>query len=116
MPALKDKAITLLGSANKILNAGATIFTTPPGKSTVLTHVTISNPAASIAAATSINFGVYGGTSQVINCSGVTATGMCLASAFSGAGTIATANTAIALAVTTGAAQTADIRIFGYTY
>ena len=56
MAALKEKADTLLGSATISLATGAavTLFTTPVGKVTRITHAVIRDYATSIAAATSV--------------------------------------------------------------
>ena len=62
MPALKEKAITLLGSNAAVnFNAAAAyaIFTVPPGKVARVTHVIVRDTTGSLAACTSIKFGTY---------------------------------------------------------
>jgi len=61
MPALKDKALSLLGSLAVLSTAGSpavTIFTTPPGKVTRISHIVVRDPTATMGAgATDIKFG-----------------------------------------------------------
>jgi hypothetical protein len=59
MAALKEKAMTLLGSATVSMQTGAgaqTIFTVPPNKIARISHVVVRDPTASLSGATVINF------------------------------------------------------------
>lgn len=120
MPALKDKAVSLLGSLAGVdmkTAASTTIFTTPAGKVTRISHAVIRDTTASLA----------GGTSYTIT--GLRAAFSLAALVTAGTGSVhvraadlaeqaeVAASTAVQLTVTTGAtaAGTATVDIFGYT-
>ncbi len=56
----KEKTISLLGSATVDLQTGdskSTVYTVPPGKKAIITHVIIRNPTASLNAGTDYDIG-----------------------------------------------------------
>jgi hypothetical protein len=124
MPALKDKAISLLGSATIDMKTAATttIYTTPSGKVTRITYVVFRDPTASMAGGTSYNITNW---VQAFDLSNITTanTGYGVLYAETSAAkkpaqyTEIAANTAVQLTVTTGttAACNATIDVFGYT-
>lgn len=81
MPALKEKAISLLGSA-AINCADAdkasgpyTIFTVPLGKLARITHVVVRNPTASMAGGTDFKFGTGFRNNAAVDLSSLTTLG-----------------------------------------
>jgi hypothetical protein len=124
MPSLKDKSISLLGSFTGSIATGAnpTLFTTPAGKVTRITHIVFRDPSATAAAATNISCTGFPGTISLANL--ITAnTGYVCVGADSAAatpqtpvqGTEIAAATAVVLTTTTGAAITVTVDVFGYT-
>lgn len=120
MAALKDKAITLLGSLSGVdmkTAASTTIFTTQAGKVTRITHVVVRDASASLAGGTSYSVTNFRQTFSLANL--VTAgTGYLVVQATDLTQyTEIAAATAVQLTVTTGstAAATATIDIFGFT-
>ena len=118
MPALKDKAISLLGSAvtTSTLAGTGTIFTTPPGKITRVTQITIMNPGASLVTVTAINFGAYFNSGANFNLSAVTGgiTDYMVLNPTLKATEIP-ASTAFQMVVVSGAATTMDVNVWGFT-
>lgn len=125
MAALKDKAMTLLGSASLTMTTGVggTIYTTPVGKVTRITHVVFRDPSATMAAGTNMSINGFPGTISLVNLitanTGYVVFGASVAAASPAAplqGTELAALTAVALTVTTGAAAgTCVVDVFGYT-
>lgn len=124
MSLLRDKAITLLGTFTGSIATGAnpTLFTTPLGKVTRITHLVFRDPSASAAAATNLTCTGFPGSISLANL--VTAnTGYVVAGAAAAAGAPQTptqgteiaAATAVVLTTTTGAAVTVTVDVFGYT-
>lgn len=120
MAALKEKAITLLGSVAGVdmkTAASTTIFTVPVGKTAVITHVIVRTPSASLAGGTSYSVTNF---RQTFSLAGLTTT----TGYFIVQGTdltlwtVTAAGTAVQFTVTTGStgAATATIDIFGYLY
>lgn len=119
MPALKDKAASLLGSATIDMKTAAstTIFTTPAGKVTYISHAVVRDPTASLAGGTSYTIT---GLRAAFSLANVTddLTGYCVVRAADLAEqTEVAASTAVQLTVTTGstAAANATIDVFGHT-
>lgn len=119
MAALKEKAITLLGSASGVdmkTAASTTIYTTPTGKVTRITHAIIRDYSASLAGGTSYTItGLRAAFS--LNAYTTANTGYAdIRQADLVESTEIAASTAVQLTVTTGstAACTATIDIFGY--
>ena len=81
MPALKEKAISLLGTALWTAASGAagsaTAFTCPPGKLARVTHVTVFRPTASLAALGVVNFGSFFNSGVTTSLVSLTATTNC---------------------------------------
>ncbi len=127
MAALKDKALTLLGSATVDIHpaASTTIFTTPIGKVTRISHIILRDPQASLAAATDLKFGTGFRNNAAVDVSSLTTTGtdyIVLQNATAAGSdqkcTEIAAGTAFQVTVTTGAtANPANVTIdvFGYT-
>ena len=129
MPALKDKAISLLGSLAVLSTAGSppvTIFTTPPGKVTYITHIVVRDPTASMAAggATDIKFGTGFRNNVGVDLQTLTTANtdyiVLMNQAAAGTAVKCTeiaASTAFVVTFTTGttAACTATYDVFGYT-
>ena len=126
MPALKDKALTLLGSAAIDCNAAATttIFTTPVGKVTRISHIIVRDPTASMAGGTDFKFGTGFRNNAAVDLSSLTggATDYIVLINATAAGadqkcTEIAAGTAFELTITTGTtgACTATFDVFGYT-
>jgi hypothetical protein len=126
MPALKDKALALLGSATVDMKTAAatTIFTTPVGKVTRITHVVVRDPTASMAGGTDFKFGTGFRNNAAVDLSSLTTAStdyiVLLNATNAGADQKSTeiaAITAFAITVTTGttAACNATIDVFGYT-
>jgi hypothetical protein len=120
MPSLKDKSDALLGSLSAVdmkTAATTTLFTTPVGKVTRITHVVIRDASASLAGGTSYSFTSWVQTVSLANL--ITAnTGFLVIAAVSGTQyTELAASTAFQLTVTTGStlAATASIDVFGFT-
>lgn len=123
MSLLNDKAITLLGSKASVdmkTAASTTIYTTPTGKMTRITHMVVRDASATLAGGTS--YALTGFLSGFSLATLVTAnTGFVVVS--NGATTAPTecaevaAATNISFTVTTGStgAATATIDVFGYT-
>lgn len=127
MAALKEKGIALLGSASGVdmkTAASTTIFTTPVGKVTRVTHVIVRDASGTLAGGTSYSFTNFAQTVDLSNL--ITAnTGYCIIGGQTTAGGTApkpvqyteiAAGTAFQITVTTGAtsAATASIDVFGY--
>ena len=126
MPALKDKALTLLGSAtiDSKTVASTTIFTTPVGKVTRISHVIVRDPTASMAGGTDFKFGAGFRNNAAVDLSSLTTLGtdymVLLNATAAGADQKCTeiaAATALALQVVTGTTATcsATYDVFGYT-
>lgn len=130
MPSLKDKAITLLGSATVAVGSAqngvsTTIFTSASGKVTRPTHVIARDPTASLAGASSLSFTGFAALVDLTNL--VTAnTGYCIISEQTTAGGTApkpvqytelAANTPFQVTVNTGSTLAANVTfdVFGYT-
>lgn len=119
MAALKDKAITLLGSLSGVdmkTAASTTIFTTPTGKVTRIAFVVVRDTSASLAGGTSYSFTNF---RQAVDLSSLTTAGtdyIVLDGNNVKYSEIA-GGTAFQITVTTGAtaAGTATIDVFGYT-
>ena len=119
MPALKDKAISLLGSLSGVdmqAAASTTIFTTPVGKVTRITHVVVRDPSATLTGGTSFSFTNF---RQAVDLSSLTTAGTdyIVLDGNNVKYTELAAATAFQITVTTGAtgAATATIDVFGYT-
>lgn len=126
MPALKDKALSLLGSATIDAKTAATtvIFTTPVGKITRISHIIVRNPTASMAGGTDFKFGTGFRNNAAVDLSSLTTSGtdyIVLQNATSAGSdqkcTEVAASTAVSLVVTTGttAVCNATFDVFGYT-
>lgn len=130
MPALKDKALTLLGSASvNVAEADKasgpyTIFTTPVGKVTRISHIVVRNPTASMAGGTDFKFGTAFRNNAAVDLSTLTTAGtdyiVLINATAAGADQKCTeiaAATVLAVDVDTGttAACTATFDVFGYT-
>ena len=127
MPLLADKGIALLGSLSGVdmkTAATTTIFTTPSGKVTRITHVVIRDQTASLAGGTDYKFGTGFRNNAAVDLSSMTTANtdyMILANQTAAGNdqkcTEIAAVTAFAITVTTGAtaAGTATIDVFGYT-
>jgi hypothetical protein len=119
MASLKDKSIALLGSAviDMKTAASTTIFTTPIGKVTRITHVVVRDATASLAGGTSYSITNFRQTFSLAALITL-ATGYLVVQATDLTQFTETAEaTAIQLTVTTGstAAANATIDVFGYT-
>ena len=127
MANLKDNAITLLGSlAATSVATGAgptTIFTTPAGKVTRITHIIVYNPSGSCATATDLKFGTGFRNNVAVSIAALTTanTGFMVLNNTAAAGDdlmaieIA-AGTTVQVTVATGAAGvTASFDVFGFT-
>jgi hypothetical protein len=122
MPALKDKAITLLATStalNTQTAAGAqTIFTTPLGKVTRIHTIVVRDPTASMVGATSLTFGTGWRNNGANDVSTMTTSGtdyMVLANTTKS--TEIAAGTAFQMTPGTGTAgaSTCIFDVFGYT-
>jgi hypothetical protein len=119
MAALKENAVTKLGSAVIDMKTAATttIFTVPIGKTCVITHVIVRNPSATLAGGTSYSITNF---RQAFSLNGLTAT----TGYFIVQGTdltlwtVTASGVAVQLTVTTGStgAATATVEVFGYLY
>ena len=118
MPALKDKAITLLGTATVDVKTAAstTIFTTPVGKVTRIAFVVVRDPTASMAGGTSYSFTSWRQTVDLSSLTTANTDYICLDGNNVKYTEIA-ASTNFQITVTTGstAACNATIDVFGYT-
>jgi len=125
MPALKDCALTLLGSKaiDSQTAATTTIFTTPIGKVTRITHIVVRDPTASMAGGTDFKFGTGFRNNAAVDLSSLTGGAtdyiVLINATVAGADQKCTeiaAGTAVALVVTTGTtgACTATYDVFGY--
>ena len=119
MAALKDKALSLLGSLAGVdmkTAASTTIFTTPIGKVTRISHVVVRDTTASLAGGTSYSFTNF---RQAVDLSSLTtpATDYIVLDGNNAKYTEIAAGTPFQITVTTGAtaAGTATIDVFGYT-
>lgn len=120
MPALKDKAVTLLGSATVNMQNGAgaqTIFTTPIGKITRILAVVVRDPTATLAGGTDFDFTQW---RQTVDLSGLTGGATNYRVLFAADNTSyveLAAGTAFQITPSTGAtgAASATIDVFGYT-
>jgi len=126
MPALKDKALSLLGSATVDMKTAATttLFTTPVGKVTRISHIVVRDPTASMAGGTDFKFGTGFRNNAAVDLSSLTTANtdyIVLANATAAGNdqkcTEIAAATAFAVTVTTGttAVCNATIDVFGYT-
>lgn len=120
MPALKDKALTLLGSALIHCQAGdgaQTIFTTPIGKVTRITHVVVRDATGSFAGGTDFDFTSWLQSVDLSGMTGGAALYRVLNATHNTDFTELAAGTAFQVTPSTGA--TADIDatfdVFGYT-
>lgn len=116
----KTVALSLLGSVAGVdmkTSASTTLFTVPPGKTAVISHVIVRNPSASLAGGTSYSFTNW---RQTVDLSAMTggATRYFEIDANNANYAILTAGTNFQITVTTGAsaAGTATIDVFGYFY
>jgi len=119
MARLKDKAISLLGSATIDMKTAATttIFTTDVGKVTRITHVVVRDATASLAGGTSYSITNFRATFSLANLI-TSGTGYLVIQATDLTQyTETAAATAIQLTVTTGStlAANATLDCFGYT-
>ena len=119
MPALKMKALTLLGSASLVITTGGalTLYTTPPGKLTRISHIVARNPTASCTGATQIRFGTGFNNNGNNDISTMTTSGtdyMVLANTLKS--TEIAASTAVQMTPTTGTigACTVTFDVFGF--
>jgi hypothetical protein len=120
MPSLKDKSFSLLGSLAGVdmkTAASTTIFTTPVGKVTRISHVVVRDTTASLAGGTSYSFTQW---RQAFSLANLTTAGTGYIVVYGADLTQYVelgAATAFQLTVTTGAtaAGTATIDVFGYT-
>jgi hypothetical protein len=119
MPSLKDKAVTLLGSATIDMKTAATttIFTTPVGKVTRITHVVVRDATASLAGGTSYSITNFRQTFSLAALITANTGYLVLVATDLTQFTETAAATAIQLTVTTGStlAANATIDVFGYT-
>ena len=127
MPALKDKALSLLGSLAVLSTAGSpavTIFTTPPGKVTRISHIVVRDPTASMAGGLDIKFGAGFRNNVGVDLSTLTTafTDYVVLANQAAAGTAVkcteiAGSTAFVVTFTTGTtgACTATYDVFGYT-
>lgn len=120
MPALKDKAITLLGSLSGVdmkTAASTTIFVVPAGKSVRITHVVVRNTTASLAGGTSYSVTNWRQAFSLANLTTASTGYIAVYGADLAQYTVNAAGTNVQFTVTTGAtsAGTATIDIFGYT-
>lgn len=123
MAALKEKALTLLGTYTGSIATGTnpTVFTVPVGRTCRITNIVFRDPSASAAAATSLSMNGFPGTISLANL--ITAnTGFVIAGASSAAASPQTptqatevaGGVAVILTITTGAAVTCTVDVFGY--
>lgn len=124
MAALKEKGISLLGSATVTLTTASavdTIFTVPVGKVARITHLVVRDPSASLAGATQIAFGTGFRGGAVVDLSSMTTLNtdyMVLANQSLIGNDLKSTELAAGVAFqatkTTGATATAVIDVFGY--
>jgi hypothetical protein len=116
MPSLKEKAITLLNTNTaQSLNATATLYTTPSGKVTRITDVVFRDPSLDSSAAVAITITGFRATASFSLALLATAnTGFLHLDGNNIQSIEIAANTAVVMTVSTGAATTATIDIFGY--
>ena len=121
MPALRDKGIALLGSASGInmqtAGGAQTIFTTPLGKVTRITHIVIRDVSATLAGGTDYDFTSW---RQSVDLSGMTTANTqyrVIQATDNTDFTELAAGTAFQITPSTGSsgAATATIDVFGYT-
>lgn len=119
MPRLKDKAISLLGSATIDMKTAATttIFTTEAGKVTRIAFVVVRDPTASLAGGTSYSITNFRQTFSLAGLTGGATKYYVIQATDLTEWTETAASTAIQLTVTTGstAAANATLDVFGYT-
>jgi hypothetical protein len=117
MAALKDKAITLLGSFTGSIATGAnpTLFTTPTGKITRITHVVFRDPSATAVAATSLSITNFRQTFSIAALTTANTGYLVVQATDITQFTEIAASTAVVLTTTTGAAITVTVDVFGYT-
>lgn len=120
MPSVKDKALSLLGSATIDMKTAATttIFTTTGGKVTRIDSIVVRDPTASMAGGTAYTFGTPFRNNGTVDLSSLTTSGtdyIALDQNNTKSTEIA-ASTAFAITVTTGttAACNATLDVFGY--
>jgi hypothetical protein len=125
MSALRENAITLLGSAVCDVQNGdgkTTVFTVPTGKSCIVTHMVVRNPSGSLAGGTDFDFGDGANADTwktTVDLSSMTAiTDYMLLTVTDAKITIFDAGDAIGVKPATGATAdvTATVEIFGYLY
>ena len=118
---LRERAITKLGSVTGIsiaTGAGGTIYRTPAGKITRITHVVFRNPSGNAGAATNLSITQFYQNFSLANL--VTAnTGYVVVQPIPAAAPVQfteiAGDTNVVLTVTTGAAGvTADVDVFGF--
>lgn len=128
---LKEKAISLLQSNALVdLSSGAetTLFTCPTGKNAVITHIIVRKASASLASVSDTKFGTNAGTRNDWDASARTIALITTSSLVQiltptlpgdtadQVSTIVTSGGTFGIKVTTGAAVTATIDIFGYEF
>jgi hypothetical protein len=125
MSALRENAITLLGSAVCDMQNGdgkTIVFTVPTGKSCIVTHMVVRNPSGSLAGGTDFDFGDGANADTwktTVDLSSMTAiTDYMLLTVTDAKITIFDAGDAIGVKPATGATAdvTATVEIFGYLY
>lgn len=127
MPALKDKALTLLGSAvihMQTADGAQAVFTTPVGKVARISHIVVRDSTGSLAGCTDVKFGTGFRNNAAVDLSSMTggATDYMVLINATAAGadqkcTEIAAATAFTFTPTTGATADVDatIDVFGYT-
>lgn len=118
MAALKEKGISLLGSATIDMKTAAstTIFTVPTGKTARITHVVVRDPTDSLAGGTSYTITNFRSTFSLAALTGGATKYMVVQATDLTEYTETGAGVAVQLTVTTGstAAANATIDVFGY--
>jgi len=119
MPILSDKGAALLGSATIDMKTAATttIYTTPVGKVTRITHVVVRDATASLAGGTSYSITNFRQTFSLAALITANTGYLVIQATDITQFTEIAAATAVQLTVTTGstAAANATIDVFGYT-
>jgi len=120
MPALKEKAISLLGSVlfgfGASAGAGtATAFIVPTGKIARATHITVFRPTASLVAITAVNFGSFYNNGAATSLATMTATTNTMTLWTSAIGNQASAGQAWTIQSSSGAgAVSATFNVWGF--
>lgn len=127
---LKEKTRSLLSSTalcDLSSAATATLYTVPSGKTAIITNIVVRNASASLASVSSVAFGNNSATfdnwDSARTLAAVTATTLAIdliptlpADSATQTVTVCAENTNFSYKVTTGAAVTATIDVFGYLY